>query len=166
MLRPKGQIGHGDSFFYAIVHAINVLVVEAGEMQHGLAHGFAGNGAGVDGGAAHYFHPFDQGRLFAEFGGLDGSALAGGPGANDDEIERFHGGRRQSSWAQWARKRRAPARGATERVQAAKYTIAPIQVHEQLNAGGKRVVSRSCSGRNVSIGKIRFAQLAKADYSI
>ena len=48
VLDAEGEIGHGDVFFHAIVHAVDRAVVEAGEMQHGLAHGLGGNGAGVD----------------------------------------------------------------------------------------------------------------------
>ena len=52
VLDAEGQIRHGDLFFHAVVDAVDALVVVAGKMQHGFAHGLAGNGAGVDADAA------------------------------------------------------------------------------------------------------------------
>src|SRR5258708_38812175 len=76
MLRAEREISHGDLFFHAIVHAINALVVKAGEMQHRFAHGFAGNGAGVDGRAAVNFHFVYQRSAFAELSRSVCGALA------------------------------------------------------------------------------------------
>ena len=47
-LDAEGQVGHGDLLFDAIVHAIERAVVVAGEMHHGFAHGFGGDGSGID----------------------------------------------------------------------------------------------------------------------
>src|SRR5216683_915479 len=91
VLRAEREIGHGDLFFHAIVHSVDVLVVEAGEVQHRFANGFAGNGSGVDGRAADDFELLDEGDALAELGGLDRRALARGPGTNDDEVVLFHG---------------------------------------------------------------------------
>lgn len=93
----EGEIGHGDAFLHAIVTAVNALILIAGEMQDGFANGLAGDCASVDGGAADDFELLDEGGAFAEFGGLNGSALASRPGTNDDEIVLFHENRREYS---------------------------------------------------------------------
>ena len=59
-------------------------------MQHGFAHGLAGNGAGIDAGAAHDLALLDQGHAFAGFGALNGGTLSGRPGADYDQIEGLH----------------------------------------------------------------------------
>ena len=91
MLRAKGKIGHGDLFLHAIVDAVNVLVVKAGQMQDRFADRLAGDRSGVDGDAADDLQLLDQRYMFAEFRCLDGGALARGAGADDDEIVLFHG---------------------------------------------------------------------------
>jgi len=53
-LHAEGEIGHGDLFLHAVVDAVDGAVVVAAEMEHGLAHGFGGDGAGVDAHAAHH----------------------------------------------------------------------------------------------------------------
>ncbi len=88
--RAEGKIRHGDGFLHAVVHAVNALVLVAGEMQYGFADGFAGDSAGIDGRPAHDFEPFDQRDALAEFGGLDGGALPSGAGTHDDEIVLVH----------------------------------------------------------------------------
>ena len=93
--RAEGEIGHGDGFLHPVVDAINALVLIAGKMQDGFANGLAGNGAGVDGGAADDFEFFNQSGALAEFCGLDGGALACGSGTHDDEIVPFHLSRRE-----------------------------------------------------------------------
>ncbi len=67
MLDAKRQVRHGDLVFYAVVNAIDVLVVIAGQMKHGLTKGFAGNCAGIDTDAAHHFAPLDQSYAFTHF---------------------------------------------------------------------------------------------------
>ncbi len=86
----EGEVGHADMFLHAVIGAINALVLVAGEMKDGFANGLAGDGAGIDGGAADNFESLDKGGAFAEFGGLNGGALAGRPGTNDDEIVLLH----------------------------------------------------------------------------
>jgi hypothetical protein len=55
VLHPEREIRHVDLFLHAVIDAVNVLVIEAGKVQHGLAHGLAGNGTCIDAGAAHHF---------------------------------------------------------------------------------------------------------------
>jgi hypothetical protein len=65
VLDAEGQIGHCDALFHAVVHAVDGLVVVAGEVQHGFAHGLGGDGAGVDAGAAHHLAHLHQCDFFA-----------------------------------------------------------------------------------------------------
>ena len=64
-------------------------------MQHRFAHGLAGNGACVDTGAAQHGATFDKRHTFFGLRTLYRGALAGGSGADDDQIEGLHlgGGR-------------------------------------------------------------------------
>ena len=59
-------------------------------MRHRLAHRLARDGAGVDAGAADDVLAFDEGDLFTRFGGVNRRPLAGGAGANDDQVEGRH----------------------------------------------------------------------------
>jgi hypothetical protein len=86
----EGKIGHADVFLHAVIGAIDALVLVARKMEDSFADGFAGDGAGVDGDATDDFEAFDERGAFAELGGLNGRALAGRAGANDDEVVRFH----------------------------------------------------------------------------
>ncbi len=90
MLRAEGKIGHADLILHTIVHTVDVLVIEAREMQDRFANGFAGNRSRVDGRAADHFELFDQRHVFAKFGGLNRRALARGPRTNDNEVVLFH----------------------------------------------------------------------------
>jgi hypothetical protein len=55
-------------------------------MQHGLAHGLGGDGAGVDAGSADDLAHLDQGDFLAELGTINSGALACGAGTDDDQI--------------------------------------------------------------------------------
>ncbi len=86
VLHAEGEVRHGDAFLHPVVHAVDGLVVVAGEVQHGLAHGLRGDGAGVDAGAADHLAHLDQRDLLAQLGAIDGGALACGAGADDDQV--------------------------------------------------------------------------------
>src|SRR6266567_4942224 len=47
MLDAEVQVRHGHFAFVAVVGPVEILVVEPGEMQHRLAHGLAGDCAGI-----------------------------------------------------------------------------------------------------------------------
>ena len=85
LVDAEAQVRHGDLFLDVVVDAVDALVLEAGEVQHGLPHGLAGDGAGVDAGAADDLALLDHGHAAAALGALDGGALAGRAGADDDE---------------------------------------------------------------------------------
>jgi hypothetical protein len=62
-----------------VVDPVDVLVREAGQVQHRLAHGFARNGAGVDADAADPVHFFDNGDELAELGPWIAARCPAGP---------------------------------------------------------------------------------------
>ena len=70
--------------FHPIVHPVDGLVVIAGEVQHGLAHGLGGDGSGVDTGTTDDLAHFNQRDLLAQLGGIDGGTLSCGARADDD----------------------------------------------------------------------------------
>jgi hypothetical protein len=90
MLDAKRQVRHGDLFFDAIIHAIDVLVVIAGKMKHRLAKGFAGNCACIDTDSTNHFATLHQSHALAHFGPLDGRALARRSGSDNDKIVGLH----------------------------------------------------------------------------
>ncbi len=90
VLNAEGQIGHRDFVFQPVIDAIDVLIEIARQVQHRFPHRLAGNGAGIDADSAHAFRFFDDGHVLAGFRSLNGRALAGGAGPDDDEIESLH----------------------------------------------------------------------------
>ena len=82
----KGQVRHGDAFLDPVVHAVDRLVVVAGKVQHRLAHGLGGDGAGVDAGAPDDLARLHERDALAVLGAVDRGALACGSGADDDEV--------------------------------------------------------------------------------
>ena len=90
VLHAEGEVRHGDLFLDPVVDAVDALVAVAGEVQHGFAHGLAGDGAGVDAGAADDLALLDDGHALAVLGALDGRPLAGRPRADHDEIVLLH----------------------------------------------------------------------------
>ena len=71
----KAQVGHGDVVFDPIIDAVDPLKFEAGEMQHGLAHGLAGDGSGVDADATDDVALLHQNHTMAAFRALDSGPL-------------------------------------------------------------------------------------------
>src|SRR5450631_1312675 len=85
-LDAEGQVGHGDLFLDPVIDAVDGAVVVAGEVEHGLAHGLGGHGAGVDADATDYGARLDDDHALVHLGCSHGGALTGGPGANDDQV--------------------------------------------------------------------------------
>ena len=85
-LDAEGEVGHGDFFLDPVVHAVDRLVVVAGEVHDGFAHGFGGDGAGVDADAADDGAGLDDGDALLHLGGGHGGTLAGRPGSDDDQV--------------------------------------------------------------------------------
>jgi hypothetical protein len=85
-LDAEGQVGHGDLFLDPVVHAVDGAVVVAGKVQHGFAHGFGRNGAGVDANPADNRPCFDDGYLLLQLGGCNGGALPRRSGADNNQV--------------------------------------------------------------------------------
>ena len=92
VLDAKRQVRHGDLVLDAIVHAIDVLVVIAGQVKHRLAEGFARNCACIDTNSANHLATLHQSHAFAHLGALDGRALARRSGADNNKIVGLHRG--------------------------------------------------------------------------
>ncbi len=90
VLDAKIQVRHGHVFFYVVVRPVEILVVEAGEMQHRFAHSLAGDGAGVDAHPADGGLLFDDGDSFSRLRALNGGALSARAGTNHNQIIRLH----------------------------------------------------------------------------
>ena len=90
LLDPERQVRHGDLLLHAVVDAVDALVLEAGQVQHGLAHRLARDGARVDAGAADRFAALDERDTLAELGGLDRGALARRAGPDDEKLVAVH----------------------------------------------------------------------------
>src|SRR5882724_4611933 len=67
VLDTKGEVSDGNLLFHAIVHAIDALILIAGEMHHGFAHRLAWNCSGIDACSADNLTPFNESDSFAEF---------------------------------------------------------------------------------------------------
>ena len=85
-LDAERQVGHGDLLLDPVVHAVKGPVVITGEMQYRLAHGFGGDGAGVDANSSNDGASLDDGHALLHFGGSYGGSLPGGAGTNDDQV--------------------------------------------------------------------------------
>ena len=85
-LNAEGQVGHGDLFFDPVVDAVECAVVVAGEVEDGFAHGFGGDGAGVDADASDKGTGLDNDHALLDFGSGHCGALPGRPGADNDQV--------------------------------------------------------------------------------
>src|SRR6476646_11568142 len=82
----EGEVLDRDVGFHTIAGAVEIALSEAGQVEDGLAQGFAGNGAGMDANAADHLLPLDDADVFSELGGLNGGLLTGRPRANDQKV--------------------------------------------------------------------------------
>src|SRR5262249_2071062 len=92
LVHAEAEVGHVDPLFDVIVDAVDALILEAREMQHGLAHGFAGDGTGVDANSTDDFALFDQHGFTAAFRALNCRPLSRRARANDNKIVGTHAG--------------------------------------------------------------------------
>ncbi len=90
LVDPETEVGHGDLFLHVVVDAVDALVLEAGEVHDGFAHGLAGDGPGVDAGAADDLAALDDRHLAAALGRLNGGALSRRSGADNDDVVFLH----------------------------------------------------------------------------
>src|SRR4029453_1783913 len=86
LVAPEPQVEHADLVLDAVIDAVDALVLEAGEVQHGFPHRLARDRAGVDAHAAGSFPPFPPGYAPAALRRLNGGPLSGRPGADHDHV--------------------------------------------------------------------------------
>ena len=85
------QVVGGDVLLHAVGAAVEAALAPAGQVEHGLAEGLRGDGAGVDRDATDAAALLDHEDGAAELCRLDGGAAAGGAAADDDEVVGAHG---------------------------------------------------------------------------
>ena len=91
LLAEIGQVLDGDALLDGVGLAVDPAVLEAGEVEDGLAQRLGGDGAGVDRDAADDLASLDDADALADLGGLDRGPLAGGPAADDAQVVAVHG---------------------------------------------------------------------------
>ena len=77
-LDAEVEVRHGDGILGVVVGAVENFGVEARKMEHGFAHGLAGDGSGIDAHAADGGLLFNDRDALAGLGALDGGALTAG----------------------------------------------------------------------------------------
>jgi hypothetical protein len=89
MLHSEIEVRHGHRLIaVGMADPVKIFVVKAGEVKYRFAHGFAGNGAGVDAHSAHGRLTFDNGDALAGLGGLNSRTLSPGPRTDYDQVIR------------------------------------------------------------------------------
>ncbi len=99
-LDAKGQVRHGDLFLHPVVHAVDGAVVVAGKVQHRLAHGLGGDGAGVDAHAPNHRASLNHGHALAHLGSGHRGALPRWPGTDHDQVILYRAHNESLSWAE------------------------------------------------------------------
>ena len=107
LVDAEAEVRHRDLFLHVIGDAVDALELEAGKMQHRFPHRLAGDRAGVDARAADDFPLLDDRDLAPALRALNGGALPGRAGPDDDEVVGAHGGVVEQA------SRLAPPRGVT-----------------------------------------------------
>jgi hypothetical protein len=80
------QVHHRDVAFYRVGRAIDGPLAETRQVQRRLAQRLGRDGAGVDAHPADHRLALGYGDPLAQLGGLDGGALAGGSGAEHQQV--------------------------------------------------------------------------------
>src|SRR6185437_12008021 len=86
-----GQVGDGDVVLDPVALPVHLALVQAGEVEHGLAQGLGRDRAGVQAHATEHLGALDDRDPFVELGGGDGRLLAAGTGTYDQQVEIVHG---------------------------------------------------------------------------
>ena len=89
-VEPPHQILGGDVLLDPVGAAVETAFTPAGEVEHGLAHGLAGDGAGMHAHSADLGHAVDDGDLAPQFCRLNGGGFARRAAADDDDIVFLH----------------------------------------------------------------------------
>jgi hypothetical protein len=89
MLHSEIEVRHGYWLIaVGVADAVKIFVVKAGQVKYRFAHGFAGDGSGVDAHPAHRGLAFDNGDALAGFRGLNSGTLSAGPRTDYDQVIR------------------------------------------------------------------------------
>ena len=91
-VQPLHQILGGDVLLDAVGAAVKTALAPAGQIQHGLAQGLAGDGAGVHAHAADFGHAVDDGDFALQFRRLNGRGFSGRAAADYHQIVFLHWG--------------------------------------------------------------------------
>ena len=90
LLQPHDQVLGGDVLLHPVGAAVKAALAPAGQIEHGLAQGFGGDGPGMHGNAADPAAFLDHQHRFAELGELHGGAAPGRAGADHQHVIVVH----------------------------------------------------------------------------
>ena len=86
LVQAGAQVAAFDVLLHPVGEAIEAALPPAGEIEHGLAKGLGGDGAGVHRDPAHPQPVLDHQHRVSELGGLDGGAATRGSAADHDQF--------------------------------------------------------------------------------
>src|SRR4029453_9662561 len=89
-MAAEHEVLDGDGLLHAIGVAVEATLLEAREVEDGLAQRLRGDGARVDADAAHTAQALDDGHASSELGSLDGGVVPGRSRANHDDLVARH----------------------------------------------------------------------------
>ena len=116
VVAAEHQVVDGDRLLDAVGMAVEPALLEAGEVQHGLAQRLRRDGARVDADAAHAGQALYDGGAAAELGGLDGGVMPRRAAAEDDELILVHEAAILASRKGYRLRARTRRRGALDKV--------------------------------------------------
>jgi len=86
MVDPGGDVGDGDVLLDPVGLAVELALIQPGQVQHRLAEGLGRDGPGVDANTAHHVAAVDDRGPLPQLGRRDGRLLTGRTGADDGEV--------------------------------------------------------------------------------
>src|SRR5580693_1086411 len=84
------EILDGQAFAQRVIHTVEAALMYTGKIERRFAKDFAGDGAGVDAGAAEDVSAFNQSDAFAEVGRLSRALFAGRTRADHHKVIILH----------------------------------------------------------------------------
>ena len=88
---PGGQVGDGDLVLDPVRLAVDLALVDAGEVEDRLAQRLGRDRAGVDADAAEHVRALHHGHPPVQLRGRDGRLLPARPGADHEQVVVMHG---------------------------------------------------------------------------